>query len=201
MTDEELMIINCVMYDPTLVLHDGQTLGDWAKSFDPNMVDDYLANGQTPPGLIDKDMWENIVSTILNDANLKNVVIKNVEERPVDPVKQTHGNDATFLYTDPDKGKTTAVIAYSGTSTSSEWADDGDGGHIDVTDTPQQKDANDYFVRQTTGHGDAVGADQVITTGHSKGGNFAQYVAIVNPKSPKPATPQHAQTRGTSAPS
>ena len=35
MTDEELMIINCVMYDPTLSRHDGQTLEQWANSVDP----------------------------------------------------------------------------------------------------------------------------------------------------------------------
>jgi|GEM_PF-5053943 len=169
MTDEELVLLNCVLYDRTLAQHQGRTLFQWADSVDPAVL------GQGKPGGMDEGMWRNVIATIHNHPRLPAAKIVHVFERPPDPDQpERHGTNATFL--DPDTS--TAVIAFSGTQTDPEWGDNAQGAHIEVSDTGEQQAANDYFLQQVA---ENPAARAVIATGHSKGGNLAMYAAVVNP--------------------
>jgi len=103
---------------------------------------------------------------VKNNSELADAKIENVQ------LRDAGGNMATIT-----SGKS-VIVAYQGTAGDPEWFDDGDGGKVGVTDTPDQKAALRYFDEMMGTYGS--GYDKVITTGHSKGGNLAAYVAMVS---------------------
>jgi len=182
MDDRELAIINCVMYDPDLYgsLHgEGKptqiTLGEWAANFNINSYmakTEYTANGQSsydPPryggGMLKEEM-EAIVRSVLNDPVLASATIVDVS------LRDAGGANATILSGDA------MIVAYQGTYNDPEWWDDAYGGRVAVTDTPDQKAALRYFDDMVALYGS--GCSEVDTTGHSKGGNLAAYVAVTS---------------------
>lgn len=72
------------------------------------------------------------------------------------------------------RGGDTYYVGYQGTQ-ADEWVDNGEG--MAQRNTLQQQDAADYFDRMVEQYG-ITGADNVVVTGHSKGGNKAQYVTM-----------------------
>lgn len=191
MRDEDLVIINCIMYDPTLDARLGEsesmTLRQWADGFDWDAFSATMdtkkdKNGNTlrdkngnpipandPPrytgGMTEDDM-RRIVASVQNDPTLSNATIVDVTRR------DSGGNMATII------SGGSAIVAYQGTAGDPEWMDDGLGGHVDVTDTPDQTNALRYFEQMRKKYN--LDALDVYTTGHSKGGNLAMYVAIVS---------------------
>lgn len=74
-----------------------------------------------------------------------------------------------------DKEDKNAVVAFRGTGGSkSAWSDDITG--LYEEDTRLQKVADDFV------HYECAGYDNITVTGHSKGGNMAQYVTVKNPE-------------------
>ena len=73
-------------------------------------------------------------------------------------------------------GRTTYYVGFQGTQ-EKEWYDNGEG--MVQTSTLQQRDAAQYFDRMVREYGISA-ADHVIVTGHSKGGNKAQYVTLAS---------------------
>lgn len=65
-----------------------------------------------------------------------------------------------------------AVVVFRGTTTQKEWEDNGQGAY--EYNTMQQIDALNYV--------NNLPYDNITVTGHSKGGNKAQYVTILSPK-------------------
>ncbi len=167
-SDEDLLLINCVMYDPTLGAHSGQTLDEWAASFDWAALDATIDESGYGAGGMTRQQWEDIVHTVQQDADLGGMTIAEASTR------YDGGNRAVI--TDPATG--TAVVAFQGTTGDPEWTDNGDGGHIGVTDTPDQMAALEWFESLIAPGGVCEGYDNITTTGHSKGGNLAMYVAI-----------------------
>ena len=74
-----------------------------------------------------------------------------------------------FCFTDP-MGEVSAVFCGTGKG---EWLDNGEGLAGEVIATEAQQEALDWF--------DGISADPVTVTGHSKGGNKAQFVCINRP--------------------
>lgn len=62
-TEEELLILNSIIYDPSFSKYfqnsDNKSIYQWAKEFDKNSIDD--AN---KPGEISKEEFSNIIDTI-----------------------------------------------------------------------------------------------------------------------------------------
>lgn len=69
------------------------------------------------------------------------------------------------------------VIIFRGTSTPSEWIDNGMGGYS--VETPNQRQAMEFVNGM-----DIVDNKAFVVSGHSKGGNLAQHVALFSSNPP-----------------
>ena len=108
-----------------------------------------------------KDEWINILVQINNKPNLKNLRIKNIDKYK-ESVRY-----ACFV-----DEKSNATVVFRGTSTEKEWEDNGQGAY--EYDTTEQVDALNYI--------NSLEFNNITVTGHSKGGNKAQYVTVLSPK-------------------
>jgi hypothetical protein len=203
--EERLALIDCVMYDPNLVNYDPNpdnsetgndaetsnpvkepvTLGVWAaevESLSEDQFNDIRGVYDGRLGGMTYAEFKRVAESVASDTTLSEYVIEDVTDRYVRPVPGVNmsnvipGRDATFR--DPSTGQ--FVVAFQGTATPGEWVDNGKGGYAGVTDTPDQTAALTYFNR-IAGRFGWTGDTDVTTTGHSKGGNLAVYVAVLRP--------------------
>lgn len=135
-----------------------------------SIIDDILSNNNLDIimekmsnciGALTKDEWINIMHLILKDENMKDIDVENLEN-------DSSGMRAACFITDND----TAYVVFRGTTTIKEWEDNGQGAY--EYDTKQQIYALDYINK--------LNYKNIIVSGHSKGGNKAQYVTVRSPK-------------------
>jgi hypothetical protein len=187
-TDEELLIIDCAVYDPGL--HDAfrgaededavKTLGEWASQWLKLHGEEAEVNpGGEFSGGMTNDQFKMVVQTVLNDTSLSGLTVADVTPRAVSPEGKPLGNQLTL--TSPDGQD--VIVAFQGTANDAEWYDNGLGGFSDTTDTPVQEQALHYFDDMMADYGPSPSAPgvSVTTTGHSKGGNLAMYVSLLRP--------------------
>lgn len=108
--------------------------------------------------------WAAVIRAIKEDKELMNLKI---DGKPW----TSDGKTAAICFTDskePDK----AIVAFRGTLDGYEWEDNVQG--LNRADTKCQKKALDYIEK--------LPYSDITVVGHSKGGNKAQYVAIVSDK-------------------
>lgn len=110
---------------------------------------------------ISTEEWINILKQIKNKPNLKNLRIKNVD------IYKKGMSFACFV-----DDENNATVVFRGTATVDEWKDNGQGTY--KYETVEQIDALNYI--------NNLEYDNITVTGHSKGGNKAQYVTILSPK-------------------
>jgi len=79
------------------------------------------------------------------------------------------------------KYKNNLVFVFKGTSGTYEWVDNVRGTY--VADTKRQVKALQYFDKMYKLYADSV--DKIYITGHSKGGNKAQYIGVLRGQNPK----------------
>ncbi|MCE5222306.1 MAG: DUF2974 domain-containing protein [Clostridium sp.] len=108
-----------------------------------------------------KSEWINILDQIKNKPNLKELRIKNVYNY------KSGMRVACFI-----DGENNATVVFRGTTTIKEWEDNGQGAY--EYDTIEQIDALSYI--------NNLEVNNITVTGHSKGGNKAQYVTVLSPK-------------------
>lgn len=109
--------------------------------------------------------WEELVSMVKDEPSLLNYKVTNY----VDDDK-TGMRAACFV--NDESNPTDVNVVFRGTSGDYEWHDNGEGGYL--SDTNQQQMAADYVNGLPNKYG-----NNLTVTGHSKGGNKAQYVTIV----------------------
>lgn len=113
-----------------------------------------------------KQEWLGILNAIASDDILRNLEIHDVQDNNSDENKSDNGFRAmTLVGTDEN------IIIFRGTTCGQEWIDNGQGGYSEITEN--QKDALEY-VNNT----DLVNNNPFVVSGHSKGGNLAQYVTL-----------------------
>ncbi|MDR3597257.1 Mbeg1-like protein [Clostridium sp.] len=108
-----------------------------------------------------KSQWLNILSQITNNKNLGNLRIRNTND---------YKNGMKFACFVQENNE--AIVVFRGTSTTSEWEDNGEGAY--KNETEEQKEALNFI--------NSLSYQDITVTGHSKGGNKAQYVTILSPK-------------------
>lgn len=108
-----------------------------------------------------KSEWVNILEQIKNKPNLKELRIKNVYNY------KSGMRVACFV-----DGENKSTVVFRGTTAIKEWEDNGKGAY--EYDTATQIDALNYI--------NSLELDNITVTGHSKGGNKAQYVAVLSSK-------------------
>lgn len=163
----------CKLTYEELILLDNLIYLEWdVKENDSliNLVYDLLNNGEFDKLMsnvgnciikMPSSEWVNILDQIINKPNLRNLRIKNVEN---------YKNGMKFACFVDNENNATAV--FRGTTTTKEWEDNGQGAY--EYDTIQQIDALNYI--------NSLRYDNITVTGHSKGGNKAQYVTVLSPK-------------------
>lgn len=105
--------------------------------------------------------WISILEQITSKTNLRKLKIENVE------YFKNGIKSACFI-----DDENNASVVFRGTVTKNEWEDNGFGAY--EYETLEQIDALNYINR--------LKYDNITVTGHSKGGNKAQYVTILSPK-------------------
>ena len=140
---------------------------------------DELAKEQSDdknPGqcMMKEDEWKEVLRAIEADEVLCSLVISDVVDADSDPDREnTNFRAACFTLMDGEQNPEETVIVFRGTHGAYTWNDNGEGAV--VSDSNSQKEALDYVNRI----GAKLTTNGTITvTGHSKGGNLAQYIAI-----------------------
>ena len=118
-------------------------------------------NGSSNCLMTEKE-WVDVLLAIEADPQLCALKIHNVEDGGTEGFRA-----ATFISDDTQEN----VIIFRGTFTAQEWVDDGQGGY-------QEQTQDQYRALKYVNQLDIVNSYSFITSGHSKGGNLAQYVAL-----------------------
>lgn len=168
LTDVELMLLEHLEYINSDVEYvAGVTVGDWAgrtvgeilSVFDEEALLWLAAKGEEIIGeLVSGLEWSALISAIAENEHLSKLYCL--------------GRDPSVFaacYRDPEGN---AFVTFRGTSSGHEWYDDVDGLH--GSDTVCQEDALAYI--------ENLPFDKITVVGHSKGGNKAQYLAVVSDK-------------------
>ncbi|WP_459477183.1 Mbeg1-like protein [Clostridium saccharoperbutylacetonicum] len=108
-----------------------------------------------------KYQWIKILNYIRENNNLCNYRIKNIA---------AYKNGMKFACLVNENNN--AVVIFRGTSTEAEWEDNGEGAYTSVTN--EQFEALKFI--------NNLNYDNITVSGHSKGGNKAQYVTILSSK-------------------
>ena len=166
MTTEQLTLINSLMYYDGLMLEEGETLGDCITDMKENDPEAYQEMIKKNPGFVGEENAEKIIEAILKDEELSSLEIyKSSREYPYDK------GPVMACFVDPDSKE--ALVAYRGTN-GQEWMDNAEG-FLQESST-LQLEALEFFDECA----DELSEEgyEIDVTGHSKGGNKAQYVTI-----------------------
>lgn len=110
---------------------------------------------------ISTEEWFEILKQIISKPNFRNLRMKNVD---------SYIKGMRFACFVDDENN--ATVVFRGTATVNEWKDNGEGAY--KYETIEQVDALNFI--------NSLEYDNITVTGHSKGGNNAQYVTVLSPK-------------------
>lgn len=166
MTTEQLLLLNNLMYmeydESSPVITGKKTVGD---------VINNLSSSQLQEGNFSTQQdYEKIINAIKQDDTLMNMEIVTTHVDNADG--GGGGLSAVFV----SKETNDAVVLFKGTEGTAEWADNFRGGN--VADTPCQENALAWYRDTYEEYG--LENYNVTVSGHSKGGNKAKYICILD---------------------
>ncbi len=144
---------------------EGMTVGEYMNGVPLDQIDDATDFGAYMTGFD----WKNMIMAIRRNPDLCKAYI--AETHLDDAYGAGGGISIVFL----NKDEQEAVIAFGGTA-NEEWYDDFVGAN--QVDSLQQINALEWYKRAYTRHG--LNKYTVTVTGHSKGGNKAKYITVLN---------------------
>ncbi|WP_410771583.1 Mbeg1-like protein [Fontibacillus sp. BL9] len=186
LSESQLILLDNLIYLKDVANKNEMTVGDIV---DYMLEENGLEKSRNPykagtadeyPCKMSKGEWLTILNAIDKDPQLKTLTVTHGEIGKVyDKNGQVIVNDkgepievgmraATFY----DPATKEATVVFRGTGGDYEWHDNGTGGYL--SDTEQQKAALQYI--------EGLPYENITVTGHSKGGNKTQYVAILSDK-------------------
>lgn len=173
LSTEQVLLLNNLMYlDSPFNCIDGknanyENVGDWINSIDLNRIDSN-ANYNFTSG----EEWKNIVNAVKNDKTLMGLEIVATHR----DVGETGGGGLSAVFKNPETNE--AIVTFKGTA-AEEWKDDFvGGGYTQTTDgvsTEQQLNALEWYQSL-----DKSDYSSITITGHSKGGNKAKYITLMD---------------------
>lgn len=174
LTTEQNLLINNLMYiAPSsgfpisdMSDYEGMTIGEWLASVDMSAIE----NSTEYDVLVTGREWKNIIEAVKNDSTLSNMVINEVHAD--NALGGGQGRSAVLT----SESTNDAVVVFKGTEGQKEWIDNFKGGS--VADTQHQENALEWY--QNVYEKYDLGDYEVTVTGHSKGGNKAKYIAILD---------------------
>lgn len=165
---EELLILNSIVYTEDFskeTILDYDNIYEWAVDFDVSSIKDNY------PAEINEKEFATIIETIKRNKDVySKMEIADVTTYKANNVTGGKGVNATIKYEE------SYIVVYKGTAGAIDWKDNEEGGYSRVSDTKQQIAAAEYFERIMDIKPSYI--DTVYVTGHSKGGNKAQYVGV-----------------------
>ncbi len=172
LTTEQVLLLNNLMYmepekDCPLQKPDdftGMSIGEWLDNIDLSQIADDRNYGSFMTG---RD-WKNIIHAARSDEMLKSMIITETH------VDAEGGGGRSAVFTNDDTND--AVVVFKGTEGKQEWSDNFSGGNH--ADTPYQENALTWY--QETYRQNGLDRYEITVTGHSKGGNKAKYVSLLD---------------------
>lgn len=151
--------------------YEGKSVRDLINAIDVGK----LENSQEYTGFTTGSEWKDIINAVKSNDTLMNMEIAAVHTDHA----EGGGGGVSAVFTNSDTGE--AVVAFQGTA-SYEWKDDFIGGGptnaSDGVSTPQQENALEWY--QSAYEDLGLDGYTVTVTGHSKGGNKAKYIAVLD---------------------
>lgn len=153
-----------------LPLNEKASIDDILKVFDDEAIANLrkIGDDAIDGALISGNEWADIIENLKNNKELENLEVFYSE---LDPSKSVNLN---VCYKDRETGQ--GVITYKGTTGYEEWEDNCLG--LTQATTDDQKAALEFY-DCCIEKANAGELDNIILTGHSKGGNKAMYVTVV----------------------
>ena len=167
LTDEQIMLLEQLTYledkvarAADVVLGPYDSVESLLRQFDEDALAELEDSDEQFEGLVSGKQWAAIIRQIQNDPELYSLDIAGKDD-----------SVPAICFTDPNDPDS-AVVAFKGTTGQKEWWDNGSG--FGLSDTEKQKEALEYI--------ENLPYDSITVTGHSKGGNKAQYVTVLSDK-------------------
>ena len=149
----------------------GKSVYDFAINYEYSSKYPYF------PAEINEEEFYSLIESIKVEKNIfENVYFLNIENSLTGNKNCTENLVNMTL-----KYKNNLVFVFKGTSGTYEWVDNVRGTY--VADTKRQVKALQYFDKMYKLYADS--ADKIYITGHSKGGNKAQYIGVLRGQDPK----------------
>ena len=167
-----LLILNCIIYVHNFEKDDVQEKLVGKNIFE---IFDFIRNKKKSSGFYPAEINEEEFSVILNTIEHNEQIYEKIKIVDVD--NSIYGNasgsdrvvNVTFQFED------NLIIVYKGTAGDYEWKDNVEGTY-NITDTKQQRRALKYFDEMVKNFPDVK---KIYVSGHSKGGNKAQYIGVL----------------------
>ena len=172
---EETLLLENLTYlgSPLPKANEGETVSEWLNKIDMSKLDDpgFTSNGYF--NYTTADEWKDIINEVKNNPNLMDMQIAGTG--PDD-----RGCNSSIVFVNDKTGD--AVVAFKGTG-EGEWLDNFMGGtatnSADGFSTPAQEEALKWYQEQYTENN--LSQYNITVTGHSKGGNKAKYITLMDP--------------------
>ena len=143
----------------------GKSIYDFALNYEYSSKYSYF------PAEISKEEFISLVENVKKEKNIfENVYFLNIENS-LSGNKECTENLVNMTL----KYKNNLIFVFKGTSGTYEWVDNVRGTY--VSDTKRQIKALKYYDKMYKLYADSV--DKIYITGHSKGGNKAQYIGVL----------------------
>lgn len=175
LTADQVYLLNTLGYLSTENAYDAKsdmTVGDFVRTLrnDPSKINAVQGDFQSP------EQIKSVCDQILADDTLCSMTIEHAS-------RTDGGADCLVITTPEGAGERQAVIVFEGTMGGNEWRDNFDGGaRTDADDgvsTLEQEKALEWY--QSEEIQAIVGdCDKVTVSGHSKGGNKAKYLTLLD---------------------
>ena len=170
LSEQQLMLLEQLTYFDNKIYEkagirynkdNAKTVGDIVNSF---TEENFKKLRSSDFDFAEGNEWEAVIRAIQDDPNLKKLEIADVKKNRRDKL-------VAICYVNPDD-RNKSIVTFRGTTDGDEWKDDALG--LDRSDTPIQREALKYI--------DGLPYSDITVVGHSKGGNKAQYVALLSDK-------------------
>ncbi|MFD3262201.1 Mbeg1-like protein [Paenibacillus lentus] len=184
LSKSQLILLDNLIYLNEVVNKKDMTVGQivneliYDNKLDASINEDKIGTDEEYPCNMSRGEWLAILDAINKDPQLRSLKVNKgingeMHDKDGQPImkngKVLEAGMRVATFVDPD-GE--ATVVFRGTGGDFEWFDNGQGGYL--ADTPQQIAALKYV--------ESLEYDNITVTGHSKGGNKAQYVAILSDK-------------------
>ncbi len=171
LTITQLLIINTILYTTEFNVGQklvGKTIRDWEKEFKFEL--DSL--GHFPAEMNETEM-QKVLKTVREDK-----IYSKIKILDIDNSKSGYTDGSEPIVNITLKYEDMLYIAYKGTAGGVEWRDNAFAAYPEIIYTDAQKEALEYFDKMYEKYVDNT-IKKVYVTGHSKGGNKAQFVMIM----------------------